>query len=510
MGSAELKNKRVRHSYPRKEIYHRFIHEDTFVYNHNSNPCWAVYNWLFAGKCYSDTYAKESSLEDCRTGYAWNTDHLIAVLDRHKKQIVITTKYTPHYYDIARAVPDDWKVFLTDNTIPSMDILSNKEALCKLAITYHIERFATYYLAACYRILEGSSRVLNVDITNVFSKNNYAYSQIVEFAKENKLSKYDWYKTSINEKFGVSFNLKSYWNKTPVALPSVYDFVRNKVFTKQQFELLKQYYFYTRYCYGRGISFKTVQKEWNKPCDTKKLASEHTIKYEAIKDCTTWNEAIPIIAEIDANIFKRNEEECIKKSEENYRNAHKKLSELISSNSNNINDWREFKNSPCISRKLPFDRYRPSRRRNRLGNWETAYVYSSSHAFNNVQLRLTRNKNVETSRGAVVPYESAKVLWRLFIHTINSKDDDYFDFDKHHIRVGIYNLRFIMYHCKVDDTTSLLIKDDTGKLDWLIQVGCHRLWLSDILEFIKYYKLEADFPTNDIRYPDIERNETNN
>lgn len=31
------------------------------------------------------------------------------------------------------------------------------------------------------------------------------------------------------------------------------------------------------------------------------------------------------------------------------------------------------------------------------------------------------------------------------------------------------------------------------KVDWCIVIGCHYIWYEDILDFIKYYKLEKDF-----------------
>lgn len=36
-------------------------------------------------------------------------------------------------------------------------------------------------------------------------------------------------------------------------------------------------------------------------------------------------------------------------------------------------------------------------------------------------------------------------------------------------------------------------RDYLDKIDWCIVVGCHYIWYEDILDFIKYYKLEKDF-----------------
>ena len=50
MESAELKEngKRVRHCFPRQEVYHRWIHDDTYVYSNKSYIVSGKYDWLFA------------------------------------------------------------------------------------------------------------------------------------------------------------------------------------------------------------------------------------------------------------------------------------------------------------------------------------------------------------------------------------------------------------------------------------------------------------------------------
>ena len=56
------------------------------------------------------------------------------------------------------------------------------------------------------------------------------------------------------------------------------------------------------------------------------------------------------------------------------------------------------------------------------------------------------------------------------------------------------------------------IYNENGKpiLDWLIQIGCHSIWLTDVLDFINYYKLEKDFQTQYVLNPRVKPNINNN
>ena len=84
-------------------------------------------------------------------------------------------------------------------------------------------------------------------------------------------------------------------------------------------------------------------------------------------------------------------------------------------------------------------------------------------------------------------------------------------FNNKNIKVGLYNLRFIHYCTKHTDNGKT-IYNENGKptLDWLIQIGCHSIWLTDVLDFINYYKLEKDFQTQYVLNPRVKPNINNN
>ena len=80
-----------------------------------------------------------------------------------------------------------------------------------------------------------------------------------------------------------------------------------------------------------------------------------------------------------------------------------------------------------------------------------------------------------------------------FFNNLRSIDKDATQWttsDFGNIKVGIYNLRFIQYKEKTTANKTLDYKE------WLIQIGCHSLWLDDINNFIQYYHLEKEFGLN--------------
>ena len=106
-------------------------------------------------------------------------------------------------------------------------------------------------------------------------------------------------------------------------------------------------------------------------------------------------------------------------------------------------------------------------------------------------LRLSKDgTTIETSRYARVPLEAGIKMYKMFMigrrNAPNKTTWTTSDFGN--VKVGIYNLRFITYKDKVTDFGKPL-----GYKEWLIQIGCHSLWLDDIKEFIKYYNLESKF-----------------
>ena len=495
METAEVsKGKRVKHSYPRREIYHRFIHDDSFVYHNGSYSVWGKDNWLFAGYCYSPKIINSKTKDELYEDWKYRNSSLIAVIDRDKKRILITNKYKEHHWDLQRAVPNNWEVFWTDEDIPSLDIFDKEEKLYKLAIKYLIEKYVEHYLTQFYRLFHVKSNIVHYDLESIYSDSNRYYKEITQFVKKYKLNKYDWSKVSLNEHFKVSYNYREWWKKDEVAIPSIRNICRNKLFTAKETTYIEQCYFYTKYCYGNGIPFNDVVKYWNK-----QVVLEEAIRYlrkhrnycqfKEIVVSQYWNDYVKVAVEAERAFHKRQEQEYIAESNENERKAKEEYNRLVSSKII-VNDWRENRITRHIA--VKYRKYIPYRKGYTEAKWVEASIDSfNRRLFDNVQLRLsTYGKYIETTLGAKVPLDAAINMYRMFMigrtnapHKISWTTSDFGD-----VKVGIYNLRFITYKDKITDN-----KESLGYKEWLIQIGCHAIWLDDFNDFVHYYHLEDKF-----------------
>ena len=134
METAEVcKPKRIRHSYPKSEIIHRFIHSDEYVYykdfKHSWNSVYGIGDILCIG-FNPNTPKKEEVYKNC-------TSSAIAVINRQSKRILVNSDYHEYAWQLRNAIPDDFEVFITKD-IPNVDIINNIEELVKLTISYNI------------------------------------------------------------------------------------------------------------------------------------------------------------------------------------------------------------------------------------------------------------------------------------------------------------------------------------------------------------------------------------
>lgn len=165
-----------------------------------------------------------------------------------------------------------------------------------------------------------------------------------------------------------------------------------------------------------------------------------------------------------------------------------KAIEELNNSINTIDAWRNFKTNTNV--KIKYNRYIPPRNNRECGEWKEDYVYRVN-TFGNIQLRLDKTKTIiQTSNNAQVSLESGIAMYKLFNKLIQSKPKEilFTSNDFGNVNVGIYNLRFIAYRDKIDKN-----KNNLNRKEWVIQIGCHDLWLDDINEFIHYYKLEDRF-----------------
>lgn len=493
---SEVKKGRIRHCYPRSEIYHRWIHSPEYVYAANGSLVSGKYNYLRCqdiGKLVKD--------EDIKEAWNYHKQYVIAVIDRDKNRICISVKYTKWYVELLNALPDYYEIFWCSGEIPTPNILSftpeDKEILCKEHLKYVIEIYTEDVLRPFYNTLSGRL-ILHSDIDNLHTELTYrgfkypSYDGIKLFVKKYRVRFYPWFKESLNSKFKLQTYWPSSWDNRIIELPSVKKVLNDTVFTKSQKEYFRKRYFYTKYCYGRGIPFKDVEYYWNTEMLSQEMYdyfNKHNIYWlDTYRDetCITWNDYVIRSYEIEEKHRHKYIQDNIARSNQNRKEAEAKAI----SNTNQemlISNWR--KGIP-IRDKIYFRKFIPSRRKNQQGIWKDSYIFLNNVGFKNTQLKLVGENLVITSRNASVPLSSAIAAFHLFdscVETYKLIGKTSFEFSDR-FKVGIYNLRDIQLTEKYTDKGEKL-----GYTAWLIRIGCHNLWADDIMNFIQYYHLEDQF-----------------
>lgn len=484
----KTKTKRVRHCYHRKELYHIFIHDDKYTYSPAiRHQISSKGNYLVIGDI-----GRYKSIEDIESFWFFIRDNLIAIIDRDNKRIIISTKYSYFVRELRDAIPNDYTIYYTNDTIQEHNILSNTEECLRIHSKYILEEYVNNSLYIYYCILYGNKQNLYGDISK--ENNNYYYNEILKFIKDNNIKKYKFYKECFNETHSLRIYTNNWSSKLiKIKLPTLYQVVHNTFFTKKQKLFLEQKYFWTKYCYTNSIPFKDVVTYWNQEITEEQAKSYLNLRLNAsniiLENCTTWNDYIKQSIEIIRKIHNNHIKDNINKSNKNHEEALEKLNKL---NNSSIDDWREhkIKNNNNV---VEYERYIVNGR-NKNGVWVKDKLYGNNFRFNNTQLRLSKDgKTIETSRYCSVPLDEGIKMYKLFaVLRMQYPNVNLFTpstCDKiNNIKVGIYNLAFIHYKDKITDNRKSL-----GYKEWLIQIGCHSLWLDDINDFIKYYKLEDKF-----------------
>lgn len=486
MESAELKTKkRVRHCYPRAEVYHRWVHDETLVYHNTNNAVWGKYNWLMANW----SPVKKATEKDIAESWGYYREYCIAVIDRENKKVLIRQNWKHHSWDVRRAIPDDYKIFLTDEEIPTPYILKDEEELCKLHIRYLIEHFTEWYLTQCYNYLAGRTKKVNGHVDAIFSEDNYRYKEIKDFIKKYHLRKYSWSNVSLNENYNIRSSNRTWWKTIKQPIPTINKLYSGKLFTKKELHKLNIGYFYSLYCYGNGIPLSFVEEHFDERmpyCVIKCLCSKLGISVfhqDNIEEFDTFQNWIKRIVETNNKIAHAIWQSNIEQSNKNRKEALAKMEELRN-RVYTIADWRERKLCPSSNNRISYRSFVTTGRNK--GQWvDSSIGFNSNTIFNRIQLRLSKDgKNrIETSRGATVTLEDGIKMFKLFNREVATGKLITGRKDYCNINVGLYNLRYISYEKRPTEDYK----------DWRIQIGCHDLWLTEIIDFIVYYDMEEQF-----------------
>lgn len=453
---AEPKGK-VKHSFTKDAGIHEGIHRDEPGWYDGKLHCYCFgYGYFFhrgksLGTKLTPDYIKENW--DKEGWYRGLKGDCMAIISRECK-IAVIKEGTDYSWSIETGLPVGYTIYKTDEDIPLYDITEpkNKKVLINMHMTYLIKKYLeTFYHE--YKVLNSVSK----QIPYYYDVNRDQYfTEIKVFA--------DKYKFIPKCK---PLYAKPYWvNNYKVDFPTIKIILEDKLFTDEEKLKIEKCKFYTKFCLYKGISWKELDKNW----------SDDYIEEVKIKD------------KDKAEAFDKLAKRYADKSEANFKEA------LAKANSS-VDDWRK----PNYTSKIKYIRYYAN-----YSNRSIKPIASFIHkvAFSNTQLRLKPGKPnwVETSRGAIVPLETA-------INVFNQLYTDYilsgktiFRFKRDEFKIGSFSVSSISYEDKFVD----LIKcgdDEPEKLgykEWKFCIGCHILWFDDIKNFARYYNLQdrLAFPLN--------------
>lgn len=453
---AEPKGK-VKHSFTKDAGIHEGIHRDEPGWYDGKLHCYCFgYGYFFhrgkpLGIKLTPNYIKENWDKEGWCGGL--KGDCMAIINRERK-IAVIKEGTDYSWSIKIGLPVGYTIYKTDEDIPLYDITEpkNKKVLIKMHMTYLIKKYLeTYYHE--YKVLNSGSK------------------QIPNYGNEHRLQYFTEIKGFANKyKFIPKCKplyTKPYWvNDYKVDFPTIKTILEDKLFTDEELLKINKCKFYTKFCLHKGISWKELDKNW----------SDDYIGEIKIKD-KAKSEAFDKLAKRYAD-----------KSEANYKKA---LSKVNSS----VNDWRK----PNYTSKIKYIKYYANYYKRTI---EPIPSFIHKAVFSNTQLRLKPGKPnwVETSRGAIVPLETAiNVFNQLYTNYILS-GKTMFKFKRDEFRIGSFCVSSISYEDKFVD----IIKcgqdepEKSGYKEWKFIIGCHILWFDDIKDFARYYNLQdrLAFPLN--------------
>ena len=507
MESAELsvKRKRIKSCFRRSEIYEHWINNPEYCYTNQKYNVSGQYDMLFSGSI-KETETRQQFIKDW---YYLYRNRCMAIINREYKLIIVNTEYNRFFYDLLHDVPNDYQVFLTAKPIDNPNILSTGEVdeAVKLHAEYSVSKFIEYNLSESYSVLKGFKKILHTDPKTIFKYNKsriynsnwigYSYpnyNYIVDFVKKYNIKKTTWYSTPF--KGNISIIKYSNWSRSKSAiieLPSIKQIITNKVFKSIEKIKLDKAYFYGKYCYGKRISIKTLEARWNDEYNREEFETLFKDKLININldnrpELLYWKDGIKLYSKVLDNINTSSRNRAIEQSKNNYENALKELKEQ--EKEYNIDNWRNYQND---NRELSCEceQFIPDYRKNGYGVWKTIKIFRHIN-FPNTLLRI-KYKMIETSKHASVTLEDAINMYKLFLDI--TKDDIcevgtqiYHKLDYLHYNIGNFNLRSIMYKKKKTDNGDFL-----DKWEYVINIGCHCIWMDDFYDFVNYYNLYKEF-----------------
>lgn len=438
--------KRIKHVFCQREGIHEGIHRDEpGWFESNYHPYCFGYGYFFhRGKGLAEKLTPDY-IKDNWDNESWCRGiktSCMAIIDR-KRKIAVIKVGTEYSTDIEGGIPEDYTIYKVDEVIPVYDITEpkNKKILINMYAKYLIKK----YLETFYN----EYKVLN-SISKQIPEYTYTSSARAKYLKDIKdlVEKYN----RLIPKYKPLSNNVIYISAYNVGFPSINAILNDNLFDDKQKLHIKKCKFYTKYCLHKDISWKELNKKWS---------DEYVAEIEA-KD------------KADYDVFLKRAEKARLLAEENRDAALLKVN-------NNINEWRK---GVKIEEVKYVDYYIDDANRK-----ITAIRHSIGYKFANTQLRIKPGKPnwVETSRGALVPLETAiNVFNQLYTNYILSGKTE-FEFKVNEFKIGSFYVSRCAY---VDKYSDSIKRDNLGYKEWLFTIDCHTLWFDDIKDFARYYNLQ--------------------
>ena len=448
---AEPKKERVRRSVSKSEGIHEGIHRDEYGYYDSKYHCYCfAYGYFFhRGKGLAEkltpNYIKDNWDREMWCGGL--KEACMARIDRNRK-IAVIKDGTEYAWSIEHGLPQDYTIYKTDENIPIYDITEpkNKKILIKMYAKYLIKKYLETFVHE-YKVLNSISKQIP-DHSFIAGKRNEYLVEIRDLVK-----KYNFIPL-----FKPLSDKEVYVNVYKVKFPSIAIILSDNLFTDVQKEYIRRCKFYTKFCLHKGTSWADLNNKWS---------DEYIAEVEA-KD------------KADEEAFRKREAEYKIKTENNYKAA-------LAKGNQTIDDWRKGN----AKQEIHYTRY--------YANPDTREIKAidavlHNTMFSNTQLRIKVDKPnwVETSRGAIVPLETAINIFNQLYTDYILSGKTIFKFKRDEFKIGSFCVSSISYEDKFVD----LIKcghDEPEKLgykEWKFCIGCHILWFDNIKDFARYYNLQ--------------------
>ena len=441
---------RVKHVFTKDAGIHEGIHRDEPGWYDSNYHCYCFgYGYFFhrgksLGKKLTPDYIKDNWDKE------WWTEGIkgtcMARIDR-KRKIAVIKEGTEYSWSIERGLPEGYTIYKTDEDIPIYDITEPKNK--KILINMYMKFLITRYL----NTFRNEFKVLN-SISKQISTYSYIASGRDDLFKEiNELvAKYKFI-----PKCKPLSDKHYYHDYGKIPFPSVNTILNDSIFNDEEKEHIRKCKFYTKFCLHKGINWAELNKKWS---------DEYVAEIEA-KD------------KAEEEAFRKREAEYKIKTEKNYKEALAKANQTI-------DEWRKG----GTKQEIHYTMYYSNPDTREIKAMDSVLYHTM---FPNTQLRLKPNKPnwVETSRGALVPLETAiNIFNQLYTDYILSGKTE-FQFKYNEFKIGSFYVSRIDYSDKYVDITHYKDKSDyLGYKEWRFRIGCHTLWFDDIKDFARYYNLQ--------------------